>query len=206
MNTSLPTRRSARLAVRNPVVVTIRTHPATSGRSATPAPVKTRHSARTALRKRPNYAESEEWEVEDPIYPSNTIFRTISDLSDSDRKKLFSEVDRCKEALNRADNFTLPKTHRHCAVIDSFWICQGMEIVVPMFPKFRATVRDKIRDFETKLQLFRESEKQERSRFREIGQQGCSMDPRLQLSLQEAMDVMKKALANAHRSPFFVAA
>jgi hypothetical protein len=141
-----------------------------------------------ALRPRPNYAESEEWEVEDPIYPSNTIFRTSSDLSDSDRKKLFSEAARCKEALSRAEDFTLPKTHRHCAVIDSFWICQGMEIVVPMFPKFRATVRDKIRDFETKLQ------------------QGCSMDPRLQLSLQEAMDVMKKALANAHRSPYYVAA
>ncbi len=187
MNTSLPTRRSARLAARNPVVVTIRTTSVRSRPSATPAPVKTRHSARMALRKRPNYAEPEEWEVEDPIYPSTGC--TYNDLSESEHTKRMSEVARCKEALSRAEDFTLPKTHRHCAVIDSFWICQGMEIVVPMYPKFRAVIRNKIRDFETKLHG------------------NCTeMHPRLQLSLQEAMDVMKKALANAHRSPYYVAA
>jgi hypothetical protein len=193
MNTSTqPIRRSARLAARNPVVVTVRATPVPvrSRPSATPAPVKTRHSARLALRKRPNYAETEEWEVEDPIYPSNTTYRTSGDLSVSEHTKLMSEVARCKEALNRADNFTLPTTHRHCAVIDCFWVVQGMEIVIPMFPKFRATMRDKIRDFEERLQ----------------GGYCATMDPRMQLSLQDAMDVTKKALANAHRSPFYVAA
>ncbi len=71
-----------------------------------------------------------------------------------------------------------------------FCICQEMEFVIPMFPKFRATMRDKIRDFEEKLQ----------------GGYCAAMDPRLQLSLQDAMDVTKKALANAHRSSFYVAA
>ncbi len=192
MNTSTqPIRRSARLAARA-VVVTVRTTPAPvrSRPSATPSPLKTRHSARLALRKRPNYTEPEEWEVEDPIYPSNTTYRNSGDLSESERTKFFSEANRCKEALNRAGDSTLPMTHRHCAVIDMFWVIQGMEFVIPMFPKFRATMRDKIRDFETQLQ----------------GGYCAAMDPRLQLSLQDAMDVTKKALANAHRSPFYVAA
>jgi hypothetical protein len=150
--------------------------------------LKTRHSARMALRKRPNYAEPEEWEVEDPIYPSNTIFRTASDLSEPERKTLLAENTRFKATTDIANNFSLPKDQRHRGLIGSFWVCQGTEINLPMFPTFRALVRDKIREFETKLQ------------------EGCSMDPRLQVLFQEAMDATKKALANAHRSPYYNAA
>lgn len=196
MNTSQP-RRSARIAARTPTV-TISIRPSapvktstgkTSQETGKTSQVKTRHSARTALRQRPNYYEAEEWEVEDPIYTSNTECRLSKDLPEHDHTKLLEDVARMKKVLGRAEDMSLPSAGRNRAVIDTLYWCRVSAYLNPMFPKFRATTRTKIREFEAKIAS---------------GHHTLSVSHRQELL--EEIELNKEALANAHRSPWFVAA
>lgn len=209
MNTSQP-RRSARIAgtanavtggtpyrstnVLTPMVtitirqpVPVKTSPETVKTSQ--ETVKTRHSRRLALRQRPNYSEPEEWEVEDPIYTSNTEYRLSKDLPEPDRTKLLEDVARMKEALGRTEDMSLHPSCRNRAVIDTLYWCRMSAYLIPMFPKFRATTRAKIREFEAKIA----SGKHTLSSFH-------------RQELLEEIEQNKEALANAHRSPWYVAA
>lgn len=200
MNTSQP-RRSVRIAGRSTNVVTpmvtISIRPSVPVKTSTAKTpqvktsqetVKTRHSARTALRQRPNYYEPEEWEVEDPIYTSNTECRTINDLSETNRTKLLEDVARMKKTLGCTEDMSLPSTGRNRAVIDTLYWSRMSAYLIPMFPNFRATVRSKVREFEEKIVS---------------GQRTLSVSQRQELL--EEIKLNKEALANAHRSPWYVA-
>lgn len=213
MNTSQPSRpaasvgttirRSARIAGRpaNPTVtISIRPSvPVKTSTGKTPqvpvktsqvktSQVKTRHSARTALRQRPNYYEPEEWEVEDPIYTSNTECRISKDLPFSEYMELLKDIDRMKMALSRAENDPTSRG-RNVGVFDTLHWCRMSAYLIPMFPKFRATARSKVREFEAKIAS---------------GHHTLSVTQRQ--ALLEEIELNKEALANAHRSPWFVAA
>lgn len=184
MNTS-QLRRSARIAGAANPTVTISIRPSVPVKTSQ---VKTRHSARTALRQRPNYYEAEEWEMEDPIYTSNTECRTINDLSEPNRTKLLEDVARTKKTLGRAKDMSLTSAERNHAVIDTLYWCRMSAYLIPMHPKFRATVRSKVREFEEKIVS---------------GQRTLSVYQRQ--TLLEEIELNKEALANAHRSPWYVA-
>lgn len=188
MNTPM-LRRSARIANRSAM--------------ATPVPVKTqqwlcndhdsvgiRRSRRLALRKQPNYYESEEWEVEDPIYTSNTEIRTYIDLSVEESAKCKEDAARVKIVMDRAEDKSLPFSGRNRAVIDTlYWIRKSM-YMIPMYPTLRATVREKIREFEA-----------------DIANGKTNQWSAFYLNhLLDEMGLLKEALVNAHRSPYYVAA
>lgn len=204
MNTSQP-RRSARIASRSAtpmVTITIQTFPKEKSVASLPrnvvrpsvpvktsqTPVKTRHSRRLALRQRPNYYEPEEWEVEDPIYPSNTECRISKDLPFSEYMELLKDIDRMKMAMGRAENDPT-SDGRNVGVFDTLHWCRMSAYLIPMFPKFRVTTRAKIREFEEKIA----SGKHTLSDYQ-------------RQALLEEIERNKEALANAHRSPWFVAA
>jgi hypothetical protein len=94
-----------------------------------------------------------------------------------------------KEVMGRADDMSLPSSCRNRAVIDTLYWCRMSAYLIPMFPKFRATTRAKIREFESKIAN---------------GKHTLSVYNRQ--DLLEEIEQNKEALANAHRSPWYVAA
>lgn len=194
MNTIQP-RRSARIAGRsaNPTV-TISIPPSvpvkTSTGKTSQETVKIRHSARSALRSRPNYYEAEEWEVEDPIYTSNTDFRSYRNLPEDECANAQMMVGHVKKALDKATDYSLPSAERHRAVIDILHWSRMSGVLIPMYPTYRATVRTKVREFVKDINLgYRKN-----------------MTAYNYRKMLEEIALIKEALTNAHRSPWYVAA